>query len=62
MFSHAANRSGTFGTATIAIRIASVGRANAILSEWRRDVLFPGLVETRLLRIESVSFAAVLFP
>jgi hypothetical protein len=49
-------------TEMIAIRIASAARADAILSEWRGDVLFSGLVETRLLRIESVSSAVALFP
>jgi hypothetical protein len=47
---------------TIAIRIAGVERADAILSEWRRDVLFPGFIETRLLRIESVNLAVAMFP
>jgi hypothetical protein len=49
-------------TETIAIRIASAARAGAILSQWRRDVLFSGLVETRLLRTENVNFAVAMFP
>ena len=49
-------------TETIAIRVADAERANAILSEWRRDMLFPGFVETRLLRIESVNLAVAMFP
>jgi hypothetical protein len=47
---------------TIAIRIASAARAGAILSEWRQDVLFSPLVETRLLRTENVDFAVAMFP
>ena len=54
--------SGRAATETIAIRITGVERANAILSEWRQDVLFPGFVQTRLLRIESINFAVALFP
>ena len=47
---------------TIAIRIASAARAGAILSEWRQDVRFSGLVETRVLRIENVDLAVAMFP
>ena len=54
--------SGRAATETIAIRIAGVEHADAILSEWRRDVLFPEFIETRLLRIESVNFTVALFP
>jgi hypothetical protein len=49
-------------TETIAIKIASAARAGAILSEWRQDGLFSGLVETRLLRTENVNFAVAMFP
>lgn len=49
-------------TETIAIRIASAARAGAILSEWRQDALFSGLIETRVLRVENVDFAVAMFP
>ena len=49
-------------TETISIKTASAAHADAILSEWRGDVLFSGLVETRLLRVETVNFAVAMFP
>src|SRR5260221_3207939 len=54
--------SGRAATETIAVRIAGVERADATLSEWRRDAPLPGVIETRLLRIESVNFAVAIFP
>ena len=54
--------SGRDATETIAIRIVGSERANEILSDWRRDVPFPGFVETRLLRIENVNFVVAMFP
>jgi hypothetical protein len=53
---------GRSAATTIAIRIASAARAGAILSEWRQDVRFSGLVETRVLRIENVDLAVAMFP
>lgn len=50
------------GTAMIAVGFAGVGHADAILSEWRREVPFPGSIEMRVLRIESVDFAVAMFP
>jgi hypothetical protein len=49
-------------TETIAIRIASAARAGAILSEWRRDVLFSGFVATRVLRVENTGISVPMFP
>jgi hypothetical protein len=54
--------SGRAATETIAIRTAGIEPADAILSEWQRDVLFPDFIETRLLQIESVNFAVAMFP
>ena len=51
--------------AAIAIEFASVKRANAILSEWRRDETLPAGIETRVFRIETprnVDLAGAMFP
>jgi hypothetical protein len=53
---------GQTATEAIAISIASVERADAILSEWRRDASFPDTIKTRVLRTENVAFDVVAFP
>jgi hypothetical protein len=55
-------RSGSARAETIALEFASIGCANSILSAWRRDASFPGLINMRLLKIESVPFADAIFP
>ena len=55
-------RSGRAAAETIALEFTSIGCAHTTLSEWRRDAGFPGLIETRLLQIECVSFADAIFP
>ena len=50
---------------TIAIRFASVERAKATLSGWRRETTFPAIIETKLLRIEPIGLIGmpmVMFP
>jgi len=55
-------RCGRATTEMIALEIENLERASSILSEWRRDALLPGFLETRLLQIECVDLAAAIFP
>ena len=55
-------RCGRATTEIIALEIENIEYAGSILSEWRRDDLLPGFLETRLLQIESVDLAAAIFP
>jgi hypothetical protein len=55
-------RCGRAATEMIALEIENLERASSILSEWRRDALLPGFLETRLLQIECVDLAAAIFP
>jgi len=50
---------------TIAVGFARVECARAILSGWRRETTFPGIIETKLLRIEpigSIGMPMAIFP
>jgi hypothetical protein len=55
-------RCGRTTTEMIALEIENTECASSILSEWRRDALLPGFLETRLLQIECVDLAAAIFP
>src|SRR6476661_5928054 len=55
-------RCGRATTEMIALEIENIEHGIAILSEWRRDALLPGFLETRLLQIECVDLAAAIFP
>jgi hypothetical protein len=55
-------RCGRVTTEMIALEFENIECASSILSEWRRDTLFPGFLETRLLQIECVNLAAAIFP
>jgi hypothetical protein len=54
-------QSGGADAETIALEFDSIDCARSTLSEWRRDIRFPGL-EARLLQIESITLADAIFP
>jgi hypothetical protein len=53
---------GQTATEAIAFSIASVERANAILSQWRQDAQLPDSITMKVLRTENVRFDAAVFP